>query len=101
VNFDYLISETFRDYLIGVVELVASHGSRCWATTGSTRTVEVKSYSLGRRDAMDGVAVVVDVRLALVLLGRVDVRLVLMAERGVVVLVSVGGQLVFDIASVP
>jgi hypothetical protein len=50
---------------------------------------------------MDGVAVVVDVRLALVLLGRVDVRLVLMAERGVVVLVSVGGQLVFDIASMP
>lgn len=50
---------------------------------------------------MHGVAVVVDVRLALMLLGRIGMRLVLVDERGMVVLVGVGSQFVFEVASVP
>jgi hypothetical protein len=48
-----------------------------------------------------GVAVVVDVRLALVLLGRVGMRLVLVGDRRVVVGVGMGGKLVLEVASVP
>jgi hypothetical protein len=48
-----------------------------------------------------GVAVVVDVRLALMLLGRIGMRLVLVGKRGVVVGVGVGGQLVLEVAAVP
>jgi hypothetical protein len=40
VNFDYFVSGTVRDHLIGAVDLVASHGSRCWATTGSARMAD-------------------------------------------------------------
>ncbi len=44
-------------------------------------------------------ALVVDVRLALVLLGRIGMRLVLVGERGVGM--GVGRQFVFEVASVP
>jgi hypothetical protein len=48
-----------------------------------------------------GVAVVVDVRLALVLLGRVGMRLVLVGDRRVVMGVGMGRKLVLEVASVP
>jgi hypothetical protein len=47
------------------------------------------------------VAVVVDVCLALVLLGRVGMRLVLVGDRRVVVGVGMGRKLVLEVASVP
>ncbi len=48
---------------------------------------------------MYGVAVVVHVRLAPVLLGRIGMLLVLVSERGVIVLVGVGGELMLGLAS--
>jgi hypothetical protein len=48
-----------------------------------------------------GVAVVVDVRLALVLPGQIDMRLMLVGDGGMVVPVGVSCQLVLRVAAVP
>ena len=49
VNFNYFISEETFQYLLGAVDLVATHGCECWPSTAATHARTCGSTAAGAR----------------------------------------------------